>query len=96
MCFLSCGLSCKSVSPVSYKWLFSVPWAAQRPAALSPAVIRRLGFAGDPLFPALADQAHSASGIVGDSLQEGETEEFCRRHKGEFDPGLEKRPCVSL
>lgn len=63
---------------------------------LSPAVVGHLGFAGDPLFPALADQAHSASGIAGDALQAGETEEFCRRCRGEFDPGLEKRPCVSL
>lgn len=59
-----------------------------RPAALSPAVLEHVGFAGDPVFPALADQAHSASEVVSDSLQGGETEEFCRRPKSEFDLGF--------
>lgn len=63
-----------------------------RPAALSPAVVGHVGFAGDPAFPALADRARSASDVVSDSPQGGETEEFCRRPKAEFDPGLQKRP----
>lgn len=91
MYLLSCGLSHTSGSPVPYKWLFSVPGAvqSQRPATLSPEVVGYLGFAGDPTFPALADQAHSTSDVARDSLQGGETEEFCRRCKGEFDPGLQ-------
>lgn len=62
-----------------------------RPAVLSPAVVGHVGFDGVPAFPALADQALSTSGIVSDSLQGGETEEFCRTPKGEFSPGLQKR-----
>lgn len=58
---------------------------------LRRAVVGHVGFDGAPAFPALADQALSTSGVVSDSLQGGETEEFCRTPKGEFSPGLQKR-----